>query len=186
MRAGQADLQPPSVFATSGQRIRAVHPPPCNTRTLCKSSIVHRKSYISAAKRHRPFVTASDHGFTNTRPHLLCSCLKLASRLLLRSRPTTPHPYGAALRPGQTDLQPSSVFTPTGQPCGLAKRPYTVGGFTPAGQKLCFWPNCLTPSAVFTLWAAHLHCPYALTAVVRVVNRKCSMFLGSDMHLFRF
>ena len=68
-------------------------------------------------------------------PHRL-GCFGVASRLLLRSRPTTPHPYGAkadafgqtALRRrqfsplrgkscafGQTGLQPSPVFTPSGQ-----------------------------------------------------------------------
>ncbi len=54
---------------------------------------------------------------------------------------------------GQTDLQPSSVFTP-------------------AGQKLRFWPNWLTAVASFhPCGAAPSRCPYALTAVVRVVHR---------------
>ena len=37
---------------------------------------------IGATKRHRFFVTTSDHGFTDTRPHLLCSCRSFAAHYL--------------------------------------------------------------------------------------------------------
>ena len=41
------------------------------------------------------YIGATAIAFENSALHLLCSCLKLASRLLLRSRLTTPHPCGA-------------------------------------------------------------------------------------------
>ena len=85
------------------------------------SQIVNGQALSATASR--TFVTTSDHGFITSRPHLLCSCLKLASRALLRSRLTTPYPCGA--KAALLAKLPYAVgsFHPSGQPCGLAKRP---------------------------------------------------------------
>ena len=85
------------------------------------SQIVNGQALSATASR--TFVTTSDHGFITSRPHLLCSCLKLASRALLRSRLTTPYPCGA--KAALLAKLPYAVgsFHPSGQPCGLVKRP---------------------------------------------------------------
>ena len=44
------------------------------------AAVSQRTSYIGAARRHRLFVTTSDHGFITSRPHLLCSFASSARR----------------------------------------------------------------------------------------------------------
>ena len=69
----------------------------------------------------RRFPTTPAHGFQI--PRRFKACLKLASRALLRSRLTTPYPCGA--KAALLAKLPYAVgsFHPAGQPCGLANRP---------------------------------------------------------------
>ncbi len=91
-------------------------------------------------------------------------CFGVASRLLLRSRPTTPHPCGAkaTLLAKLTCLRRTFSRATRANPSIVHRTSNIVHRQSPRG--------CLGPSSVFTLRAAHPRCPYALTAVVRVVH----------------
>ena len=104
--------------------------------------IVHRPSYIvhgqTSSAFSRRFVTTSDYGSKTSRPHLHCSSRSSAAHYLQivnrksqivnelthRHHPAlvaseSPHDSsplrGKSYAFGQTDLQPSPVFTPAGQ-----------------------------------------------------------------------
>ena len=85
---------------------------------------------MGGASRHRP-ITALGH----TASHSLRSCLKLAPRLLLRSRLTTPHPFGA-----KATL--------------LAKLTYSRRQFSPSGQRIRAVHTHLPPANACTLIGA--------------------------------
>ena len=125
---------------------------------ISKSYIVHPTSYIGGVSRSRPFLATPAHGFI-TSP---CSCsASRASSGISKSYIVHRTSYiGGVSRPRPFLATPAYGFITS--PCSRSASRATRANFQ---------IDSPPPHRWFALRAAHARCPYALTAVVRVVHR---------------
>ena len=114
---GQTGLQPSPVFAPAGQRIRAVHTHLPSANACALNGTGGRQSLPMYDVRSTTYDVAKPvtrlrkiRNLSNQQPSMISPTPFAKAPQLPQARLTSFRPFGAALRAGQTVLQPPAVF----------------------------------------------------------------------------